>query len=104
MFLTALRLSLTGFPYPLPIVRSFSQAPKFFARKDTQNKDSLKPESNEYSKSGSDQAAVAMETAAFDPRQTRPEQELASAAREAGGDVSSSEDVLSIAWYGTIVC
>ena len=104
MLFTTLRLSLTTFPHVLPIARSFSQAPKLLARKDTQDKDSLKPESNEYSKSGSDQAAAAMDTAAFDPRQTRPEQELASAAREAGEDVSSCEDMLSIAWYGTIVC
>jgi hypothetical protein len=29
----------------------------------------------------------------------RPEQELAGAAKEAGGDVSSSEDMLSMVWY-----
>lgn len=89
MLFTTLRLSLlTTVPHTLPIVRSFSPAPRFLARKDTQDKDSLKPESNEYSKSGSDHAAAAMDPAAFDSSQIRPEQELASAAREAGGDVS----------------
>lgn len=67
--------------------RPFSQAPALHARKDAQHKDSLKPEPNEYSKSGSDDAAAAVENAAFDPKQTRPEQEQASAERESGGDV-----------------
>lgn len=67
--------------------RPFSQAPSLLARKDTQHKDSLKPEPNEYSKSGSDDAAAAVENAAFDPKQTRPEQEHASAEHESGRDV-----------------
>jgi hypothetical protein len=54
MLLTTLRFILTTFPHALPIVRSFSQAPKSLARKDPRDKDLLKPESNEYSKSGSD--------------------------------------------------
>lgn len=75
---------------PLVASRPFSQAPTRLARKDTQDKDSLKPEPNEYSKSGSDDAAAAVEGAAFDPNQTRPEQEHASAAKESGSEVSSS--------------
>jgi hypothetical protein len=42
--------------------------------KDAQDKDSLKPRSTEYSKSGSDDTA-AQEGAAFDPNQTSPETE-----------------------------
>lgn len=75
MLLLTLRLYLsTTCPHALPIVRSFSQAPMFLARRDSQDKNSLKPESNEYSKSGSDDAAAAMDPAAFDARQTTPEQ------------------------------
>jgi hypothetical protein len=73
--------------------RPFSQSPSILARKDTQDKDSLKPEPNEYSKAGSDDAAAAVEKAAFDPSETRPEQESATAERESGGDVSSNSSL-----------
>ncbi|OCK80922.1 hypothetical protein K432DRAFT_296693 [Lepidopterella palustris CBS 459.81] len=46
----------------------------FLPRKDTQDKDSLNPSSNEYSKSGSDDASASSD-AAFDPSQTSPESE-----------------------------
>ena len=68
--------------------RPFSSTLPTPARKDTQDKDSLKPEPNDYSKSGSDDAAAATEKAAFDPSSTRPEEEQATADRESGGDVS----------------
>jgi hypothetical protein len=71
--------------------RPFSQTLPTQARKDTQDKDSLKPEPNEYSKSGSDDAAAATEKAAFDPSSTRPEEEQAMAGRESGDDVSWRE-------------
>lgn len=58
-----------------------------FPRKDAQDKDSLKPESNEYSKSGSDQAS-AQSDAAFDPSTTKPESEGSEAAQDAGSSVS----------------
>jgi hypothetical protein len=70
-------------------LRPFSSTLPAYARKDTQDKDSLKPLPNEYSKSGSDDAAAATEKAAFDPSSTRPEEEQATADRESGGDVSS---------------
>ena len=92
MLLPTLRRSfLTTRGSRAPLVaasRPFSQAPIRLARKDTQDKDSLKPEPNEYSKSGSDDAAAAVEQAAFDPNQTRPEQEQATAAKESGSEVS----------------
>jgi len=44
-----------------------------YPQKDTQDKDSLKPRSTEYSKSGSDDAAAS--GTAFDPNQTKPETE-----------------------------
>jgi hypothetical protein len=78
--------------------RPFSQAPIRFARKDTQDKDSLKPEPNEYSKSGSDDAAAAVEKAAFDPSETRPEQESATAEKESGSDVSIVRILAVIDW------
>lgn len=56
------------------------------ARKDAQDKDSLKPEPNEYSKSASDdQAAKSMEDTAFSPDKTSPEEQL----DDAGGEANS---------------
>jgi len=64
--------------------RAFHASPLArFPRKDTQDKDSLKPESTEYSKSGSDDAA-AQGDAAFDPSTTRPESATAQAEKESG--------------------
>ncbi|TKA39894.1 hypothetical protein B0A54_10245 [Friedmanniomyces endolithicus] len=59
--------------------RPFHISPRQLARKDAQDKDSLKPEPNEYSKSGSDDAAAAVDDAAFNPDVTSPEEEQASA-------------------------
>jgi len=64
--------------------RFVSTTPARFAQKDAQDKDSLKPRSTEYSKSGSDDGAAHSDTA-FDPNQTRPETEEATAESEAGG-------------------
>jgi hypothetical protein len=55
------------------------------ARKDTQDKDSLKPRSSEYSKSGDDDAAAGA-SSAFDPNTTSPEAEKNSNEQETGGD------------------
>ena len=55
------------------------------ARKDTQDKDSLKPESSEYSKSADDDAA-ASSGAAFDPNTTSPEGAEKQNEHESGGD------------------
>ncbi|KAL1297793.1 hypothetical protein AAFC00_006328 [Neodothiora populina] len=66
--------------------RTFSQRTTLLARKDTQDKDSLKPEPNEYSKSGSDDAAAAVDKTAFDPDITSPEAEHDSAGQEAKQD------------------
>ena len=93
MLLPTLRRSLLTTRARAPLIvtsRPFSQAPIRLARKDTQDKDSLKPEPNEYSKSGSDDAAAAVEGAAFDPSETRPEEAHARAAKESGSDVSVS--------------
>lgn len=68
--------------------RFVSTTPIRFAQKDAQDKDSLVPRSTEYSKSGSDDAA-AHSDAAFDPNQTRPETEEATAESEAGGKDNS---------------
>lgn len=53
------------------------------ATKETQDKDSLKPVSSEYSKSGGDDAA-AHSDAAFDPSTTKPEEQHA---QSGGGGV-----------------
>ncbi|KAL6709967.1 hypothetical protein ACN47E_000752 [Coniothyrium glycines] len=58
------------------------------AQKDAQDKDSLKPRSTEYSKSGSDDEAAHSSTA-FNPKQTKPEAEEATAESEAGGKDNS---------------
>lgn len=66
-----------------------------YPRKDAQDKDSLAPESNEYSKSGSDAQSAATEEAAFSGDKTRPEEQEQHAAKESGG-VSVLQDVQSL--------
>jgi hypothetical protein len=56
-----------------------------FPRKDSQDKDSITVESNEYSKSGSDDAAATSD-AAFDPSKTSPEAAERTAENEEGGN------------------
>lgn len=68
--------------------RFLSTTPARFAQKDAQDKDSLKPRSTEYAKSGSDDGA-AHSDAAFDPKQTSPEEAEATAEKEAGGPQNS---------------
>lgn len=65
-------------------VRSLNTTRAVFAAKQTQDKDSLKPVSTEYSKSGSDDEA-AHSDAAFDPNKTSPESAKATAESEKGG-------------------
>lgn len=65
-------------------VRQFSTSPCQFARKDDQGKDEMKVESNEYSKSGSDNASAAVEDTAFSADKTRPEEQHEAAGKESG--------------------
>ncbi|KAJ4342835.1 hypothetical protein N0V95_006814 [Ascochyta clinopodiicola] len=78
------RVARTQFTAP----RYLSTSRSFFAQKDAQDKDSLKTTSNEYSKSGSDDAAAHTD-AAFNPNQTTPEEAEASAEKESGGQDNS---------------
>ncbi|KAF2472511.1 uncharacterized protein BDR25DRAFT_161451, partial [Lindgomyces ingoldianus] len=75
-------------PSSLPLTSRFlsSSPPHLYARKDTQDKDSLNPTSTEYSKSGSDDAAAASEDAAFNPNKTSPEHEKSTAGKEGDGN------------------
>lgn len=68
-------------------------APRF-ASKDAQDKDSLKPRSNEYSKSGSDDSAAASD-AAFNPNKTSPEAAERTAEAE-GKEDSGESDPLNV--------
>ena len=68
--------------------RFISSTRPTFAKKDAQDKDSIDTSSNEYSKSGSDNAAAHTD-AAFDPRKTSPEASEASAENEAGSKDNS---------------
>jgi len=62
--------------------------------KGDQDKDSLKPGSSEYSKSGSGgDDGAASSNAAFDPSQTSPEQQKRNVGKENGGDSNNSLDV-----------
>ncbi|KAF1984908.1 hypothetical protein K402DRAFT_395282 [Aulographum hederae CBS 113979] len=76
-----------------------------YPRKDSQDKDSLVPESNEYSKSGSDAAAASEDPqAAFGRDTTRPEEEMGKAKGEGGEkplDVSPGNPDVSHARGGT---
>ena len=47
-----------------------------YPRKDSQDRDSINTEATEYSKSGTDDGAARQEEAAFDPGNTKPEEEL----------------------------
>ncbi|KAF1359255.1 hypothetical protein EJ07DRAFT_120537 [Lizonia empirigonia] len=78
------RVSRTQFTTP----RFLSTSRPSFAQKDAQDKDSIKTTSNEYTKSGSDDAAAHTD-AAFDPKQTSPEAAESSAEKEAGGQDKS---------------
>jgi hypothetical protein len=62
--------------------RPFSYTRNLQARKDTQDKDSLKPEPYEYSKSGTDDQAARVEQTAFDPSKTSPEEQHDAAGSE----------------------
>ena len=77
-------------PFTSAIVRHrfLSSTSTRFAQKDAQDKDSLKPRSTEYSKSGSDDGA-AHSDAAFNPSKTSPEEAEATAEREAGGKANT---------------
>ncbi|KAK0875839.1 hypothetical protein LTR87_010359 [Friedmanniomyces endolithicus] len=91
MFTSTLRRSLAMRPITrtsrhIVATRPFHISPRQLARKDAQDKDSLKPEPNEYSKSGSDDAAAAVDDAAFNPDVTSPEEEQASAKEQSGSD------------------
>ncbi|KAH7119756.1 hypothetical protein B0J11DRAFT_534546 [Dendryphion nanum] len=68
------------------ISRPFSTSRQLFAQKDAQDKDSLKPRSTEYSKSGSDDDAAANSDAAFNPNKTNPEEELDTSEEGHGGE------------------
>ena len=81
------RLTRTTRPSTLT-PRFLSTTPTRFAQKDAQDKDSLKPRSTEYSKSGSDDGAASSD-AAFNPDKTSPEEAEATAEREAGGKDNS---------------
>lgn len=71
-----------------PATRYLHASPFQLARKDAQGKDELKPEPNEYSKSGSDDAAARTEGAAFDPNTTSPEGQHEQAGSETKEGVS----------------
>ena len=62
----------------------FQSAFVAYPRKDSQDKDSVQPESSEYSKSGTDDGAASQDEAAFDPDQTSPQQEKDTAGKGEG--------------------
>jgi hypothetical protein len=68
--------------------RFFTTTSTRFPQKDAQDKDSLAPQSTEYSKSGSDDDAASSD-AAFNPNKTSPEEAEATAEKEAGGKDNS---------------
>lgn len=80
--LQALRQSTVQRTITPSVLRPFSQTRIPAARKDAQGKDDMKVEPNEYSKSGSDNAAAAVEETAFSPDKTSPEEQHASAGKE----------------------
>ena len=105
MFSSTFRRSLAARPSyasrQLITPRNFQTSSRSLARKDAQDKDSMVTESNEYSKSGSDDKSAGMDDAAFNPDKTSPEEEQASAGGEAdakGVRLPSSISVLRASW------
>lgn len=87
MFTTSLRRTLLArptFTASRTAFRPISQSPYLSARKDAQDKDSMKIEPNEISKSASDTEANQVEDAAFSRDKTRPEEQMKSAEKESG--------------------
>lgn len=96
----ALSLSKTSFSRPLlhqrstppsrllsrPLTTSHTLA---LPRKDSQDKDSLNTEANEYTKSGTDDAAARTEDVAFNPDLTDPQAQEREASKKSDGSVSS---------------
>ncbi|MCJ1224423.1 hypothetical protein MMC12_001068 [Toensbergia leucococca] len=86
---------LRPLPLPLPLHhhRTLTQNPQpRYPRKDSQHKDSMNVEANEYSKSGTDDQAARQEEAAFDPQTTDPQAQK-EVAGEGGGDEGNPLDV-----------
>jgi hypothetical protein len=85
--------------HPSTLPRPFTTtSPATYPRKHAQDRDSLKPESTEYSKSGTDDAAAQNPDAAFNPKKTRPEEETAAAGEGGEGnplDVSPGNEKVS---------
>ncbi|WPG98244.1 Hypothetical protein R9X50_00103200 [Acrodontium crateriforme] len=76
----------TASKQPILATRQLHSSSTCLARKDTQDRESINVESNEYSKSGGDNATAATEDAAFNPQKTSPEEERKTAKRESGGE------------------
>jgi hypothetical protein len=69
----------------IAVVRSYSRSSIHqYPTKDAQDRNSLNPQSTQYSQSGGGDAAAANEKTAFDPRQTAPETQEKSAGWESG--------------------
>lgn len=83
--LTLVSLSRAFAPRPLSAPRSLRKSPHLARfsqstrvnqpRKNSQDKDSIDTEANEYTKSGTDDGAARQEDAAFDPNLTKPDEE-----------------------------
>lgn len=66
---------------PVRSLRSFQTSTMMRARKDAQDRESIDRSSIEYSRSGTDSNVAENEEASFDPKTTRPEQELEKAGK-----------------------
>jgi len=74
-------------------IHNFHSSARLGAYKNDQDKDSLKPRSSEYSKSGSGDDGAASTDAAFDPSQTKPEDQEKNVEKENGGNVRISRPI-----------
>ncbi|KAF1998544.1 hypothetical protein P154DRAFT_524008 [Amniculicola lignicola CBS 123094] len=85
--LTLTRRLLPRTTSPLTLSRPLTTTPSHLhSRKNTQDRDSLDPSATEYSKSGTDDEAASMKQAAFDPNETRPEEETKTAGKGQEGN------------------
>jgi hypothetical protein len=87
----SLRVKTAAFMRPMSVsrqaiaARQFQSQARVYARKDTQDRESMNVDPNEYSKSGGDGATARTSDVAFSRSETRPEEAIKEAGKETEG-------------------
>jgi len=92
----SLRVKTAAFMRPMSVsrqaiaARQFQSQARVYARKDTQDRESMNVDPNEYSKSGGDGATARTSDVAFSRSETRPEEAIKEAGKETEGTDQSN--------------